>query len=455
MGGMENSNLDEKFRSHIDQNRDDLSATRAIHKSDSVGYHAPDSGETIPAQIFPPKDAPSDLGATLPTPIQLEPEEPFANDETLPTSLNLEQEAQSGFEATIPPPPELDSAGGSRTPPSSESGLATRLPRKASVRLILLAGILGLLLIAALSAFGGYRSGINARTQAESTAKALGAKEQFDLALQDLQNKDYERARQRFEYVIQLEPGFPGVTDKLAEVLLELSITATPTFVPTPTLTPTPDTRTEDQLFNQAGESLYNKDWSTAIDTALTLRKVKPDYKAVQVDGVLYVAYRNRGSDKILKEGDLEGGIYDLTLAERFAPLDADAKSYLTWARLYILGASFWDVDWSQAVYYLGQVAPALPNLHDATGWTATERYRLALIGYGDALANRKEWCQATKQYEQALAYGANQEVQAAYARALEKCEGPKPQPTPETPGESPAPTEEAGTDATATVPSP
>lgn len=411
-------------------------------------------GATIPTRISQPENGLPDLNATIPVTIRLESDEQFSAGETMPTTLDFNPENPSGFEATIPPP-ELASSAGEGPPSFQKNGSADQLPPKNAIRMILLFGFLGLFLIAALSAFSGYQSGINARRQAESTAKALRAKEQYDLALQDLQSKDYARARQRFEYVIELEPNFPGVTDKLAEALLELSITATPTYIPTPTLTPTPDTRSEDQLFAQAGESLYNKDWNVAIDTALALRKSKPDFKAVQVDGILYVAYRNRGSDKILKEGDLEGGIYDLSLAERFAPLDADAKSYITWARLYILGASFWDVDWSQAVYYFGQVAPALPNLRDATGWTATERYRLSLIGYGDALANRKEWCQAAKQYEQALAYAANPEVQTAYARAVEKCEGPKQQPTPEPQGETPAPTEMAPPEESPTVPSP
>jgi tetratricopeptide (TPR) repeat protein len=397
----------------------------------------------------------------VPTSIRLEADETFGSGETIPTSLSLGKEEPPGFEATIPPPLEAGDSGGG-VPVLPEGKPAGGKRGGLSVRTIMLIGFLGLILIGGLSAFGGYFSGIGARTNAESTAKALRAQEQYDLAVQDMQAKNYERARQRFEYVIQLDPNYSGVTDKLAEVLLELSITATPTFVPTPTLTPTPDTRSEEELFKQANDSLYNKDWSTAIDTALNLRRAKPDYQAVQVDGILYVSYRNRGADKILQQGDLEGGIYDLTLAERFAPLDADAASYLTWARLYILGASFWDVDWSQAVYYFGQVAPALPNLHDGSGWTATQRYRLALIGYGDYLANRREWCPAMQQYQQALSYGADQQVQEAYNRAIEKCEGPKqPEATqapdtgsPDTPTEA-APTEETPPEAQPTVPTP
>ena len=34
-------------------------------------------------------------------------------------------------------------------------------------------------------------------------------------------------------------------------------------------------------------------------------------------------------------KGNLEGGIYDLTLAERFAPIDKDADGFRSWARYY------------------------------------------------------------------------------------------------------------------------
>ena len=294
------------------------------------------------------------------------------------------------------------------------------------MRLAIIGGVIGLVLIALLSGFGGYFSGINLRTQAEEAQMAGQVQEQLELAAQDILNKEYYRARQRLEYIVQIDPDYPGVTDMLAEVLLQMNITASPTVVPSPTLTPTPDMRGAEEIFNQAQQSLFQSDWNTTINTLLTLRKKEPDYKPIQVDGMLYAAYGNRGKDKILKGGDLEGGIYDLTIAERFGPLDADSKSYQNWARLYILGASFWDVDWSQVVYYFGQVAPALPNLRDGSGWTATERYRLGLANYADYLATRKEWCAAMQNYEQALAYGGDSGLQQSYNTAVEKCEGPK-----------------------------
>jgi tetratricopeptide (TPR) repeat protein len=287
-----------------------------------------------------------------------------------------------------------------------------------------LLGILALILIAAASAAAGYRSGILQRQRAEATQVAGSLQTQYELALQEMEAGQYNRAKQRLEYIIKINPGYPGVTEKLADVLLSANSTATPTIAPTPTLTPTPDTRGVDEKFSQAQQLLTNGDWSGTIETLLNLRKADPNFQPVVIDGMLYTALRNRGRDKILQSSDLEGGIYDLTLAERFGPIDVDSKSYQTWAELYLRGASFWELDWSQAVYYFAQVAPAMPNLRDGSGLTATERYRQSLAGYGETFAKEEDWCNAAAQYEAALAVGTDEKLQAKYDEAVQKCEG-------------------------------
>lgn len=295
-------------------------------------------------------------------------------------------------------------------------------------------GLLGLGLVAAGSAYGGYRSAVKDRTDFQSTQVAGEAQAQFELALKDMQAKQFDLARQRLEYIINLDPNYPGAADALTAVLLEQRITATPTNAPTPTLSPTPDYRGRDELYSQAQASMVASDWSTAIDTLLTLRKKYPDYMAIKVDGILYVALRNRGIDKIAKQADLEGGTYDLTLAERFGPLDAEAKNWRDWAELYIRGASFWDVDWSQAVYYFSQLASSAPNLSDASGWTASNRYLDALLGYGDWLSARGQWCDAQVQYDTYLSLLANPQVEPTASHANDKCSHGGNEPPTETP---------------------
>lgn len=296
-----------------------------------------------------------------------------------------------------------------------------------SVKLILGLGLLTLLLVAVLSGFSGYRSGINVRTRAEQTKVAGSLQNQFNLGMEDIAAQNWSRAQQRFEYVIRQQADFPGAAEQLTFVILQMNTTATPTPVLEPTLVPTPDLRGVEERFQNAEQLLANSDWSGTIDSLLMLRKDSPEFRTVQVDGLLYLALRNRGIDKIGKEADLEGGIYDLALAERFGPLDSEAQSYLSWARLYITGASFWEINWEEAVNYFAQIAPQLPYLRDGSGMTAIERYRLALVGLGKSRLSTKP-CNAREPLETALSLAADDEVSDLLDQANRACEeGVKP----------------------------
>ena len=335
-------------------------------------------------------------------------------------------------------------------PPTEE--VVGKSKRSLSWPLLIIISLTALLLIAATSAVGGYLSGINERTNFEVTQVAQQVEEQFQLGLQDIEAKHYELARQRFEYVIKLDPNYPGVTEQLALVLLEINTTATPTQVATPTLTPTPDMRGAGELFSQSQLLLVDGKWTEAIDTLLKLRKDEPEYQTVKVDSMLYVALRNRGVDRILREGDLEGGTYDLALAEKFGPLDVEANNMRTWADLYKTGASFWGLDWGQSAYYFGQIIIVAPNLRDNTNMTAAERFRIATIKYGDILAATKEWCLAQAQYEAAFSLGADPSIEPTASWVTQRCTNSKnepqntqpPPPLESTPTQEAAPTESA-----------
>jgi tetratricopeptide (TPR) repeat protein len=383
--------------------------------------------------------------------------ESLNHEETQPMPLGDETQPTSAE----PDPPQEQSEEGSTNGDENggNSGDGDNGGRSLSWPLLITLSLIALLLIAATSAFGGYMSGINERTNFEVTQVAQQVEEQYQLGLQDLEAKRYELARQRFEYVIQLDPNHPGVTEQLTLVLLEINTTATPTMVPTPTLTPTPDMRGADELFSQSQILLAEGKWTEAIETLLKLRKDEPEYQTIKVDSMLYVALRNRGVDRILREGDLEGGTYDLALAEKFGPLDVEASNMRTWADLYKTGASFWGLDWGQSAFYFGQIVVVAPNLRDNTNMTAAERFRIASIKYGDVLAAAKEWCLAQQQYEAAFALGDDPSVQPTASWVTQKCskadqepdqnQPPPPEPAPtesaaptETPPAEPAPTE-------------
>ena len=362
---------------------------------------------------------------TRPTPV---------GDETIPTQPEEETTLPSDPSETVAMP----------VPPDQEPGTVALGGRSLPIRWLLILSLVSLLAIAAASAFGGYMSGINLRTGLEATQVAQEVAQQFSLGVQDLEARRYEVARQRFEYVIRLDPGYPGVTEKLAEVLLELNTTATPTVVPTPTLTPTPDMRTAEELFSQAQVFMADEQWSEAIDALLKLRKDEPGYQPVKVDSMLYVSLRNRGVHRILNEADLEGGTYDLALAERFGPLDIEASNMRTWADLYVTGASFWGLDWAQSAYYFGQLLQVAPNLRDSSNLTATERFRTATIKYADTLAENGDWCLAQEQYDQAFNYGTDPAVEPTAQKVAQECEQmnqPEEEPTEEPPPAEATPT--------------
>ncbi len=289
--------------------------------------------------------------------------------------------------------------------------------------------VLGLIFVVVLGVLLGYRNGIQRRKALETSQIITKAAEQFELGLVDMQQGRYEIARQRFEYVISIDPAYPGVTDKLAEVLLVLNATATPTAAPqvTPTAAPATadapvvDAAAIDALFTQAEDYLAAKEWTQAIETLEQIRKQDATYRAVEIDGMIYLALRQRGVQKITR-GELEGGIYDLTLAEKFGVLDTEADSWRTWARLYITGASYWDVDWPRAIEAFRQVAQMTPNLSDSSGWTAAKRYVDAIVGYGDYLVANGRACDADEVYNEAYQYTGNEIYYEMILNAQELC---------------------------------
>jgi tetratricopeptide (TPR) repeat protein len=284
------------------------------------------------------------------------------------------------------------------------------------------------ILIVALGLLGGYGLGSGDRMKTQATVVGAQVKEQFDLAVADLDAGNYESAKSRFDFILRTDPNYPGLQEKIQELVLKMSITPTLTFTPTPTLTPTPDTRAADAIFNEAQGKLQAKDWGGTVQLLDVLRKNEPTYRAAEIDGMYYLALRNQGVENI-QGGSLEPGIYSLTLAERFGPLDGTADGLRAGARLYLIGASYWEVDWEQAYNNFSQVYNLYPNLWDSSsGMTATVRFGIAAMRMGDASAGNKKYCKAVEYYQQADATGvlsSEPTSQTMFEHAYEKCYPP------------------------------
>jgi len=306
-------------------------------------------------------------------------------------------------------------------------------PKKAKKKRwpIIVGGILMILILAAAGGWMGYNTGINLRIQQEESNVAMVAATQFALAEQDILTGKLATAQRRLEYVIQVDPNFPGAAEMLSNVMVEQAIKNKPTEVPTPTLSPTPDLRGEEDMFAQIEQHLRASEWDSAIASVEAIRVKNPDYRVVDVDGLYYIALRNRGINKILNEGSLELGVYDLALAAEFGPIDKDADNYRNWARLYMSGASFWEVDWAKVLDYFSQIYLSLPNLHDSSGFTAVERYRQAAIGYADQLALSEDWCGARDYYSYAFQISGDPNVGPTATWVAYECNPPTKVPEP------------------------
>ena len=286
--------------------------------------------------------------------------------------------------------------------------------------------VLVLLLTGTGAMAAGYWSGTQARVSDLAVSRAVEIQTQFELGQADYEAGEFYLARQRFEYVLALEPSYPGAIDMLTQTLLQLhegGAANVEIIQPTATISPTPDNRAIEELYTNAQAQLEAMEWGPLVETILSIRDINPVYQVFEVDRMLYLAHRYNGMSKILDRGDLEGGLYDLALAEKFAPLDMQAGIYRDLARLYQIGVSFWGVYPGRAVEYFSQLAAAAPYLRDLSGIYARDRYRLALVQYGDSLSQAGEWCLAFEQYNLAQSLQDIPELQPTLTYVGEQCQ--------------------------------
>lgn len=282
----------------------------------------------------------------------------------------------------------------------------------------------GLLLVATLSGALGWSQGRQEYGATATIETGLYLFEQYNLALADMEAGQYDLARQRLEFIFVADPEFLDVADKWIEVMLVLGQTAVPTdsVLASPTPTPTEDPRPKEELLIAARVHVELREWTQAIDTLLALRKADAGYMSAEVDGMLYLALRNRGVQNILEFGLFEPGLYDFALMEEFGPLDGQARNYQEWARLYLYGNAFWLAYPREAAYYYGQLVGLAPDLRDSDGLSAFYRYWQSLIHYADQVAEGDDWCLTSGAYQDALAAGSNSNLQATADFALEQC---------------------------------
>ena len=287
----------------------------------------------------------------------------------------------------------------------------------------ILLGILMVLLLGAAGGGLGYQRGINDRLAKQQNQLLTEAALQFQYGVQQMANQNYSLAKTHFEYVLKIYPDFPGLTEKYTEVMVKLAESSLPTAQPL--ATPTLSNLNAESLFDQAAQEVQTMQWEAAMNTLEALRNADTAYRTLDVDGFYFITLRYRAIDMIVRDGNLEEGLYLLSLVSRYAPLDHDAVNYSGWARAYLTGASYWDVDWEQVVLIFTDLAASFPYMHDGTGWTANDRLMKGSEFYADKLAAENDHCNAVNHYQTALNLGPTEELQDKYNSSYLKCHPP------------------------------
>ena len=328
-------------------------------------------------------------------------------------------------------------------------------PKKRRERKWVWLGILIFILFIFTGIFLGYRNGVQRRLANERAILMEQIAYQLEWTYKDINAGRYENAKTRLDYILEKYPEFPGIADLMTQVIGKMNEpTPTPTAVVIATVEPgvtvTPDFRDAEEKFSQLTQNIANQEWDLAVQTVQSLKESNFDYRTIEVDGLYFIALRNRGIQRIWA-GELEQGMYDLSLASELGALDSQAAGAEGWATTYLTGASYWDVNWPGAVEIFGQLYAQSPYFSDSTGMTTAERYRIALYRLGDLYAAQGDYCTASSYYSQSLAVGVNLDIQVTASAYAEACANPvtTPEPpedvtpTPPEATENPAPTEE------------
>jgi tetratricopeptide (TPR) repeat protein len=304
--------------------------------------------------------------------------------------------------------------------PTRRQGMAARLPPQ--LRRVprwgwwAVMGASYLVCVLSFSVLTGVAAGRQQTQAGQSEAIARAVQEQFDLGVQDLLETRYELARQRFEYVLSIDPAYPGATELLDKALLGLNAPTTTPVPPTIAVTPTAtlDLSSLGSLYQQAESAFAGEDWTTTIQALLTIRSRDPQYRRAEANQMMAAALRARGLEKIWA-GQQEQGIYDLALAERFGPLDSQATSWRSSAAFYLFANSYFGVVWQEAARYFSQICAA-------GGWDSCYKYAVAAKEYGNELMKADDPCAAVDQFEASLDTRQDSAVEDLASDARDAC---------------------------------
>jgi tetratricopeptide (TPR) repeat protein len=256
----------------------------------------------------------------------------------------------------------------------------------------------------ALGALGGVWAGLQDR-QADEQARA---EKYYQEGIANRAAGKLLLAKADFEYVLKLNPIYPGAREQLTLLQDLLTVRPTPTFVA--------EVNVAAQLY-QAGLDAYEKrEWLKAIQILAQLRAINPTYEQAGVAQTIYNAALTYGQD-LLQDNRLEEGLTYLEQAAYIKPLPAEAETAAQYARLYITARDYWNVNWQKAIESFGELYQVAPGYQDTFA-----RYVEAHILYGDERTRAGDPCAAQPLYEEANQLRPADALQAKAEKAKQDC---------------------------------
>jgi tetratricopeptide (TPR) repeat protein len=309
--------------------------------------------------------------------------------------------------------------------PDSERQPASETSHKLSLRQVLSSGILLLVTLlcvvaAALgvSAAGGYAAGQKQRNISATQTTVVNIDLQFGLGISDLQNGRYQLAAQRFRWVLDRSPNYPGAADRLAEAEQHLAQSAGSNATGQGTLVPS-TSQDPASLFEEGKKFFDQEDWPNTINRLDQVQSLDQTYRNAEVQEMLYKAYASLGL--IYVRGDrIEEGLFMLDQAAKIRDLDDQTEGERYLARLYSTGQSYWGLNWNIVIQNFAAIYETAPNYHDVA-----ERLWDAYVKFGDQLLLSGAGCDAVVQYDSALLLKDDSDVQAKKQSAQEACANP------------------------------
>ena len=305
---------------------------------------------------------------------------------------------------------------------------------KSSLRIFgfVLIGLALLLVFYAGIAFIAYQRGTDARKEQAIEELNVQAQEQLELAREDLIKGNFELAQRRLEFILDVDPNHTEARELMLTIpnavlpTIAIASTAQPsnattavvdsaTLAPIPTATPRPIGDATERL--QAVERLISAErWDEAVNALVAFQIDFPSYQRRDTDQLLFETYVNAGYFHT-NSNSIAIGITYFEQAQKLGPLSEEAAGQLRYAKLYQDALAYYGINWPVAIQNFREICNFAPFYQDSC-----DQLYNALVAYGDAFYNQKDFCPAATQYSQALSMRSSSTVRNRYNSANGAC---------------------------------